>query len=322
MKILERKSGNQNAVDVVKNLDIKDVQDVEYMRFNIGLPMQDADIAKTFGEEFDLGQDFRHVPGGVDHAESSLVMNGILQQDTLVVGLRFHAFADAESFVVRGKTTGGKPALFEYGLPAWRALASMVHAYGLRFQVSQRYLLVDDPLSQILFLKQPESFKRDPMEEREVVIKKHVEELNARLQRYGAAELFVPESFVTKISPIDKQFVGIGATEPFYKLPKKALLPAGIPMGLLLNAHDMQALGEMQSHLSASEGKGGASVPSDDVTVFRAGRIRLDFGLMGCVVPRGDMLNQLLEMEDVLDVCGRSTSALNEIHRQRRTNEQ
>src|SRR5579863_7669013 len=151
---------------------------IEYVTWSIDLPVPDADIAETFGNEIDILQDPKSV-AGVTAVDSSFIINGLLQVDMMVMGFGIHAFAEPQQGTqicnvvnfrpaagavplspdtftavdASGNLTGplglatGQtmiPAELEIGVDAQNALWHMMNAYQFQWKFHQRHLLINE----------------------------------------------------------------------------------------------------------------------------------------------------------------------------------
>jgi len=138
------------------------------------LPLNDADLAATFGDTVNILDSPRNVPG-IQEVESTFGVNGILQADMFLVGFGFHLSAEPSTFVqeinvltpapatvvatpvspdvftVNDVGTLGligdqqlQPGIMKWGHSAWQAAWHFVNAYRFFWTVCQRHVLVDE----------------------------------------------------------------------------------------------------------------------------------------------------------------------------------
>jgi hypothetical protein len=162
---------------------------IEYVTWTVDLPVSDANLEATFGDEIDVLQNPKSVPG-VASVDSSFVINGILQVDMLVIGFGIHGFAEpqngtqignyinpapsaaavnvspdafTQNDVVNGALgtdigTGGVagattiiPAELEWGVCAQNALWHLMNAYQFQWVMQQRYLLINELAADVAY---------------------------------------------------------------------------------------------------------------------------------------------------------------------------
>jgi len=164
---------SDNVVNSVLTCGFTQVPVIEYVTWTIDLPVADAVIDGTFGDEIDVLQNPKAVPG-VQDVDSSFVINGILQVDMLVIGFGVHGFAEPQqgsqignyvnyqpaggaipnspdSFTTNDVAglglTGAQtmtPATLEWGVCAQNALWHLMNAYQFQWIMQQRYLLISE----------------------------------------------------------------------------------------------------------------------------------------------------------------------------------
>ncbi|HXW33628.1 MAG TPA: hypothetical protein VEJ87_03550 [Acidimicrobiales bacterium] len=166
------------VVDSVLSCGFTQVPVIEYVTWTVDLPVADGFIDGTFGDEIDVLQNPKTVPG-VTTVDSSFVINGILQVDMLVIGFGVHGFAEPQQGTQIGNyatpasaipagsvpispdtlTTqtvlpGGvtmTPALLEWGVDAQNALWHLMNAYQFRWIMQQRYQLVQELAADVAY---------------------------------------------------------------------------------------------------------------------------------------------------------------------------
>jgi hypothetical protein len=170
------------VVDSVLTCGFTHVPVIEYVTWTVDLPVADGFIDGTFGDEIDVLQNPKAVPGVTD-VDSSFVINGILQVDMLVIGFGVHGFAEPQQGTQIGNwisdadavpsgsvpispdafTTadltglglpGGvtmTPALLEWGVCAQNALWHLMNAYQLQWIMQQRYLLINELAADVAY---------------------------------------------------------------------------------------------------------------------------------------------------------------------------
>ncbi len=103
---LGRNPTGVGVVDSVLTCGFTQVPVIEYVTWTIDLPVADGFIDGTFGDEIDVLQNPKAVPG-VQDVDSSFVINGILQVDMLVIGFGVHGFAEPQNGT-RSATTSAR----------------------------------------------------------------------------------------------------------------------------------------------------------------------------------------------------------------------
>jgi len=167
--------------DGVLQCGFTNVPVIEYVTWTTQLPISDADIDATFGNEIDVLQNPKSVPG-IDSVDSSFVVNGILQADMIAYGFGFHVFAEPQSFMQIGNclspapgaatatpvspdvftsndvqvlgVPGGStltPAILSWGHDDWEAAWHLAQAYQFQWRVYQRILLVNELAADVCY---------------------------------------------------------------------------------------------------------------------------------------------------------------------------
>jgi hypothetical protein len=172
---------SDNVVNSVLTCGFTQVPVIEYVTWTVDLPVADGFIDGTFGDEIDVLQNPKTVPG-VTSVDSSFVINGILQVDMLVIGFGVHGFAepqngtqignyftpsssagagavpispdaftsaDATALLPEGSTM--TPALLEWGVDAQNALWHLMNAYQFQWIMQQRYLLINELAADVAY---------------------------------------------------------------------------------------------------------------------------------------------------------------------------
>lgn len=173
-------SPSDNVVNSVLTCGFTQVPVIEYVTWTIDLPVADGFIDGTFGDEIDVLQNPKAVPG-VQDVDSSFVINGILQVDMLVIGFGVHGFAEPQNGtqignyvdyqpgvgaipnspdafteadvaglgIAEGQTM--TPALLEWGVCAQNALWHLMNAYQFQWIMQQRYLLISELAADVAY---------------------------------------------------------------------------------------------------------------------------------------------------------------------------
>src|SRR5271166_3991318 len=170
-----------DLAETILQIGFTQVPVIEYVTWTTNVPLTDNEINMTFGDEIDVLQNPKSVPG-IDAVDSSFVQNGTLQVDMLAIGFGLHAFGEPLTFSQNinflsplpppNSTTpvspdvftandvfGGAlglafsgatptafldPAEFEWGMADWEALWHLVNAYQFQWIMQQRYLLINE----------------------------------------------------------------------------------------------------------------------------------------------------------------------------------
>lgn len=173
-----------DLAETILQIGFTQVPVIEYVTWTTNVPLTDTEIGMTFGDEIDVLQNPKSVPG-IDAVDSSFVQNGTLQVDMLAIGFGLHAFGEPLTFCQNinflsplpapNSTTpvspdvftandvqsgalgaafvtpvGGAPtafldpAEFEWGMADWEALWHLVNAYQFQWIMQQRYLLINE----------------------------------------------------------------------------------------------------------------------------------------------------------------------------------
>jgi hypothetical protein len=173
-------SPSDNVVSSVLTCGFTQVPVIEYVTWTVDLPVPNEDVQATFGDEIDVLQNPKSVPGVTD-VDSSFVINGILQVDMLVIGFGVHGFAEPQNgtqignYVNPAPTTGAipispdaftqndvatlgladgqtiTPALLEWGVCAQNALWHLMNAYQFQWIMQQRFLLINELAADVAY---------------------------------------------------------------------------------------------------------------------------------------------------------------------------
>jgi hypothetical protein len=176
---------SDNVVSSVLSCGFTQVPVIEYVTWTVDLPVSDANVEATFGDEIDVLQNPKSVPG-VASVDSSFVINGILQVDMLVIGFGVHGFAEPQngtqignyvnpapvagqvtpspdSFTLNDVTNGAlgtavaagtttiTPAELEVGVCSQNALWHLMNAYQFQWIMQQRYLLINELAADVAY---------------------------------------------------------------------------------------------------------------------------------------------------------------------------
>lgn len=221
-------SPTDNVVNSVLTCGFTQVPVIEYVTWTIDLPVADGFIDGTFGDEIDVLQNPKAVPG-VQDVDSSFVINGILQVDMLVIGFGVHGFAEPQNGTQIGNyvdyqpgvgaipnspdsfTTADvdglgiavgqtmTPALLEWGVCAQNALWHLMNAYQFQWIMQQRYLLINELAADVAYFgSYAEAVAAGSSQQ---AFQRYVDRVN---QKYGSAPIGDPGTFL----PINSQRIG------------------------------------------------------------------------------------------------------------------
>jgi hypothetical protein len=218
--------------DSVMTCGFTQVPVIEYVTWTVDLPVPNAAIDATFGDEINVLQT-QGAPAGVTSSDSSFVMNGLLQVDMLVIGFGVHAFAEPQqgsqignwfnpapgagavpvspdafttddiTAILAGSTsTTITPAILEWGVCAQNAIWHMMNGYQFQWIAQQRYLLIDELAADVSYFgSYAEALGAGSSQE---AFQRYVNRVN---QKYGAG-LGSTGAFV----PINAQRIGSTST--------------------------------------------------------------------------------------------------------------
>jgi hypothetical protein len=171
---------SDSVVNQVFSTTFTQVPVAEYVTWTVELPQTDANLSATFGDEIDILQSPRAVPG-VSSVDSSFQLNGILQTDMLAIGFGCHIFAEPQSFVQIGNCQtpipgaaatvvspdvftlndiselglppGGAllPAILKWGHADWEAAWHLANAYQFRWTMAQRHAVVQELVADVSY---------------------------------------------------------------------------------------------------------------------------------------------------------------------------
>lgn len=221
-------SPSDNVVNSVLTCGFTQVPVIEYVTWTIDLPVADGFIDGTFGDEIDVLQNPKAVPG-VQEVDSSFVINGILQVDMLVIGFGLHGFAEpqqgtqignyvnyqpgvglipnspdaftSEDVAGLGLADGGTmtPAELEWGVCAQNALWHLMNAYQFQWIMQQRYLLINELAADVSYFgSYAEAVAAGSSQQ---AFQRYVNRVN---NKYGSPPIGDPGTFL----PINSQRIG------------------------------------------------------------------------------------------------------------------
>jgi hypothetical protein len=175
------------AAQALINCGFTQVPVIEYVTWTIDLPVPQSAIPGTFGDEIDILQNPKAVPGVTD-VDSSFIINGLLQVDMLAIGFGIHGFAEPQqgsqigNYVtpapapdavpvspdafthndvlngalgpsLAGATPAATmtPAILEWGVDAQNALWHLMNAYQFQWIMQQRYQLIKELCADVAY---------------------------------------------------------------------------------------------------------------------------------------------------------------------------
>jgi hypothetical protein len=208
-----------NVVNSVLTCGFTQVPVIEYVTWTVDLPVADINIPGTFGDEIDVLQNPKAVPGVTD-VDSSFVINGILQVDMLVIGFGVHGFAEPQNGTQIGNwvdpaplaaavpnspdsfTTLDVPGLglaegatmtpaeLEWGVCAQNALWHLMNAYQFLWIMQQRYLLISELAADVAYFgSYAEAVAAGSSQQ---AFQRYVNRANTKYKALGATGAFLP----------------------------------------------------------------------------------------------------------------------------------
>jgi hypothetical protein len=212
-----------NTDDVAKQVlgcGFSNVPVIEYVTWTTQVPLTDTEVSGTFGDEIDVLQNAKSVPG-IDSVDSSFVQNGTLQVDMLTVGFGLHAFGEPLQLSIPGNamlplpaagtapivspdvftqndlihgamgpTSGILPADLEWGGADWNAIWHLVNAYQFQWIMQQRYLLIDELAADVSYFgPYAEAIASGTSD---VIGQQYVRQTNNRYRSKAGGGIFVP----------------------------------------------------------------------------------------------------------------------------------
>jgi len=209
------------VVESVMTCGFTQVPVIEYVTWTVDLPVANTNIEGTFGDEIDILQNPKAVPG-VTNVDSSFVINGLLQVDMLVIGFGVHAFAEPQNGTQIGNYVspvsglvsgllpnspdaftvgdvaglglpGGAtmtPAELEWGVCAQNALWHMLNAYQFQWIMQQRYLLINELAADVAYFGAYADLVGAGSSQQ--AFQRYVKRVNDRLAALGDPGVFLP----------------------------------------------------------------------------------------------------------------------------------
>lgn len=218
--------GTKPDVDLaaaVMQIGFTQVPVIEYVTWTTNVPLTDAEILSTFGNEIDVLQNPKTVIG-IDSVDSSFVQNGTLQVDMLVQGFGVHLFGEPLSFSQIGNSlqpapatatappgspdvftlndvqalglpaaSAMNPAILEWGVADWEALWHMANAYQFQWIMQQRYQLIQELVADVCYFGPYAEAAASGTSE--VPIQPYVRQANNRYRAKAAGGIFMPVNY-------------------------------------------------------------------------------------------------------------------------------
>lgn len=286
---------------------------IEYVRQTITVPQLDSSVAASFGDSVDLFNPT--TPPGAIESSSFLGNNGTLQVDMFAAGLGLHLYAGPVSFAIPGNAVltsiatpiwspdvwtlndllnGGLgstanvlgsvvPASLDYGGVVHELLWHMSQAYRVRLYMNQKFIVLDEPLSDFAYFTSYGAAEMAGTSER--AIQPYVKEVNGNYRSLGATYIFEPinarrigsttiagatatnqGSFhpTRDFDFADVTYGGMAFAQgncckPYHPFQCPTLFDRGITISLLLERVDQYNWAQMQRLMSISQGVGGTN---------------------------------------------------------------
>ena len=294
---------------------------IEEVVWTIPLPLTPEEALATFGDTVNLLSGSSSVPG-VASIDSTFLINGILQTDILSQGIGVHVFHEPMSFSTIGnaftapattvvpppspdvftvndlahgafpatvETDGSNfsPAVFEWGVDAWRAGWNFINAYQFQWKTSQRELVLNELAADVSYFG---SFAdAEAAGTSEVPIIEFVATLNATYRSKGSATIFLPVNFrrVGSVTTATTNNIGIfhptrdfdlapvtwgglrwqgyGCRGQMYRpIESPCFLERGIPIGMLFVVQDAVHQAGMMEALTIDNEPLGVNISPDE----------------------------------------------------------
>lgn len=232
--------GTVGAAEKCLRCSFGNIPVIEEVVWTIPLPLTAEEAIATLGDTVNLLSGSSSVPG-VASIDSTFLINGILQTDILAQGVGVHVFCEPMSFSTIGNaftapaqvpatappspdvftsndvafgalgsefaltstnpSPSPVPAVFEFGMPVWRAGWNFINAYQFQWKTSQRELVLNELAADVSYFG---SFAdAEAAGTSEVPIIEFVAQVNATYRSKGSATIFLPVSFrrVGSVSP-------------------------------------------------------------------------------------------------------------------------
>lgn len=331
-------------------------QVIEYTTVRYQIPLLDTAISASFGTEVDLLQG-PAVPAGAVSLDTSFAMGGLLQANMYTTALGVHitgspmAFSTLVNFATAaaaatnpvspdvfsvhdlasgglGATTGITAGTFAWGVYDWLAGYAMTEAYQVNWKFCNRYLLLNEMLSDFAYFgpgADGQGFSDSEIPVQEFIAKQNNQVygdagaymLPISHRRYASVNSITTGSvtFATN-TPLYKptndfklanvSWGGIGyqqrsCCQPFKKLGRPVYLRAGLPISITLLATDSYELSEMQRYLSISNGAGTDAVANVQIASGVTSGTQTGGGTAGLELTLDQGANQIAQQLTVSD---------------------
>lgn len=303
-------AGNTKAWQDSTCCPVTNQQVIEYTTVRYQIPLLDSAITSAFGTEVDLLQG-PQIPAGAVSLDTSFAMGGLLQANMYATSIGVHItaspmafstlvnfgtaaaaatnFVSPDAFSVHdlasgglGATTGITAGTFAWGVYDWLAGYAMSEAYQVNWKFCNRYLLLNEMLSDFAYFgpgADGQGFSDSDIPVQEFIEKQNNEVYVATgstifpisHRRYASVNSSTTGVTFATNTPMFKptndfktasvSWGGIGyqqrsCCQPFKKLGRPVYLRAGLPISITLLATDAYELSEMQRYLSISNGEG------------------------------------------------------------------
>jgi len=211
---------SDTIADGILQCGFTNVPVIEYVTWTTQLPLTDDEISSTFGDEIDVLQNPKSMPG-IDSVDSSFIVNGILQADMITYGFGVHIFAEPQSFMqignclipapaapvatpvspdsftsndvqVLGLPVGStlSPAVMSWGHDDWEAAWHLTQAYQFQWRVYQRILLVNELAADVCYFGPYAEAVAAGTSEVDVI--EYTRQINNRYREKSGGGVFVP----------------------------------------------------------------------------------------------------------------------------------
>lgn len=339
--------GDMAAANKCLRCSFGNVPVIEEVVWTIPLPLTAEEALATLGDTVNLLSGSSSVPG-VASIDSTFLINGILQTDILTTGVGVHVFHEPMSFSTIGNaflapvqtvtpppspdvfTTNDltnramstqvaadganfSPAVFEFGVNAWRAGWNFINAYQFQWKTSQRELVLNELAADVSYFG---SFAdAEASGTSEVAIIEFVATVNATYRLKGSSTIFLPVNFrrvgsVTvaaanvgvfhptrdfDLAPVTwggLRWQGYGCRGQMYRpIESPCFLERGIPIGMLFVVQDAVHQAQMLQAVTINNEPFGFNVSVDE---------NLTDTTAGLALGANTMLEQTLDTVPVL----------------------
>lgn len=313
---------NQDAAQKCIKCSFGNIPVIEEVVWTIPLPLTTEEAQATLGDTVNLLSGSSAVPG-VASIDSTFLINGILQTDILAQGVGVHVFHEPMSFSTIGNAfvapattvapppspdvytqndltnramstqvaadgSNFSPAVFEFGVDAWRAGWNFINAYQFQWRTSQRELVLNEIAADVSYFG---SFAdAEASGTSEVAIIEFVAAVNAIYRSKGSATIFLPVNFrrvgsVNSTSATNNvgifhptrdfdlapvtwgglRWQGYGCRGQMYRpIESPCFLERGIPIGMLFQVQDAVHQAAMLAAVTIDNDPLGVNIAPDE----------------------------------------------------------